>query len=325
MMQRIPARRLLGALIATFLALGCTPVPPHPEIDSLEQGFSGRQARAQMKSLEDLYPRFPRSRNDKIARAYLSREFRLTGARVRVLEEGDRRHLIAEQKGLSTDVVLLVAAYPSLRSGAWVDDSGAALLLEFARVFGSDRLPYTLRFALAETRPVPVSQADGPAGEDTLWQPVLSPVEARVGLSEAGHSLALAIEAEGETSRVRAVIAFDTTSRPGQRFARDLRSHPEFRKLFWQRAAELGADSMFPPDGHWTSPDSLQLGFRERSMDRVLALVHEPVSEFDPRGPAMRRDAGEISLEMFDSVGIVSVEALLTLMRRLEKVDAFLR
>ena len=146
-----------------------------------------------------------------------------------------------------------------------------------------------------------------------------------MGLSEAGHSLARAIEAEGEASRVRAVIAFDTTARPGQRFARDLRSHPEFRKLFWQRAAELGAGSMFPPDGNWTSPDSLQLGFRERSMDRVLALVHEPVDESEPREPAMRQDAGEIALETLDSVGTVSVEALLKLMRRLEKVDAFSR
>ena len=327
MKHRIPALRLLGAQLATLLALGCTPIPPHPQVDALEQGFSGRQARAQMKSLEGLYPRFPRSRHDKIARAYLTREFRLTGAKVRVLEDGDRRHLIAAQKGLSTDVVLLVAAYPALGSGVWIDDSGGALLLEFARVFGSNRLPYTLCLALAETRPAAAPPAGETAGEDTVWEPIRSGAEARVGLLEAGHSLARAIEAEGEASRVRAVIVFDTSVEAGQRFARDLRSHPEFRKLFWQSAAEFGLESMFPPDSNWTSPESLHLGFRERSMDRVLALVHEQGGDVDLRDvdPARRGGPDEISLEMLDSIGVVSVEALSKLMRRLEKVDAFSR
>jgi hypothetical protein len=328
MSHRIPGLRLLWVLIATLLALGCTPVPSHPQIDALEQGFSGRQARAHVDSIEDLYPRLPRSRSDKIARAYLAQEFRLSGAKVRMLEEGDQRHLIAERQGVSADVVLLVAAYPALQSDVWVDDSGSALLLEFARVLGSPRPPYTLRFALAETRPEQVSPGAEPAGEDPVWRPVLTPANARRRLSEAGHSLARAIEAAGEAGRVRAVIVFDTsTQTAGLHFARDLRSHPEFRKLFWQSAAELGFDSMFPPDGNWISPDSLHLGFRERSMDRVLALVHEQNGDLGLRDvdPATTRVPGEVASEMFDSIGAVTVEALTKLMRRFEKVDAFSR
>lgn len=324
MMRRILGLRLLGVQIATLLVLGCTAVPPHPQIDSLEQGFSGRLARAHLKSLEGLYPRLIGSRGDTLARAYLAREFRLVGAKIRVLVDGDRHHLIAEFKGVSDDVVLLVAPYPALQSGAWIDDSGAALLLEFARVVGSAPLPYTLDFALAETRPVSVSRPGDPVRSDPSWRPVLTPVAARGRLSEAGHSLARGIETEGEASRVRAVIVFDTSAHAELRFARDLRSHPEFRRLFWESAAALGFDSVFPPDGNWTAPDSLHLGFQERSMDRVLALVQVKVEEGNGDPIAMQTPA-EVSPGMFDSIGAVTVKALSKLMRRFEKVDAFSR
>ncbi len=323
MLSRVPGWRLLAVGIAALLALGCAPVPPHPQIDSLEPGFSGRLAHAHLETMEGLYPRLPGSHGDEIARAYLAQEFRGVGTKLRVLVEGDRRHLIAEQKGVSDDVVLLVAAYPALQSGSWIDDSGAALLLEFARVLGSTRLPYTLGFALAETRPAQTPPPDDPAGADPSWRPVLTPVAARGRLIESGHSLARAIEGEGGARRVRAVIVFDTSAQAGLHVARDLRSHPEFRRLFWESAAALGFGSMFPPEGDWTSPDSLHLGFRERSMDRVLALVHVRAGLADP--VATRSPADALPPGMFDSIGAVTVEALTKLMRRFEKVDAFLR
>lgn len=321
MQRRILGSRLLGVQIATLLVLGCTLVPPHPQIDSLERGFSGRLARAHLESMEGLYPRFPGSHGDAIARAYLSQEFRGVGAEIRVLIEGDRQHLIAEQQGASDDVVLLVAPYPALQSGLWIDDSGAAILLELARVMGSTRLPYTLGFVLAETRPLRLPLTDASPGAEPGWQPILTPVAARGRLTEAGHSLARAIQADGGASRVRAVIVFDTKARRGLRVARDLRSHPEFRRLFWESAAALGFGAMFPPDAEWASPDSLHLGFRERSMDRVLALVH--VLAPDAPADAMRT-GGEALPGIFDSIGVVSVEALTKLMLRFEKVDAFL-
>ena len=307
---------------ALFLALGCMPVPPHPQIDALEEEFSGRLATAHMESLEGLYPRLPGSEHDEIARAYLTREFRLFDAKTRVLSNGDRRHLIGEFQGVSDDVVLLVAAYPALESGVWIDDSGAALLLEFARVMGSPRPPYTLILALAETHPVSISLLDGQSGANSSWRPVPTPVAAQRLLAEAGRSLAEAVEAEGEASRVRAVVVFDTSTDSELRVARDLRSHPEFRKLFWESAAALEFDSMFPPDGRWASPDSLHLGFRERSMDRVLALVQVEEGNLDPLEV---RSVKEASPGMFDSVGVVTVDALSKLMRRFEKVDAFSR
>jgi hypothetical protein len=320
---RTQGLRLFELLLATlFLALACTPVPPHPEIDSLEEGFSGRLATAHMESLEGLYPRLPGSENDEIARSYLTREFRLVDAQTRVLANGDRRHLIAEFQGVSDDVVLLVAAYPALESGVWVDDSGAALLLEYARVMGSPRPPYTLVLALAETRPESILPLADQSAANSSWQAASEGVAAQELLAEAGRSLAEAVEAEGQAGRVRAVIAFDTSADPELRVARDLRSHPEFRKLFWQSAAALEFGSMFPPDGPWASPDSLHLGFRERSMDRVLALIQVEEGSLDPLDV---RPMNEASPGMFDAVGVVTVDALSKLMRRFEKVDAFSR
>jgi hypothetical protein len=322
MMRGMLGLRFLGIQIALVQALACTPIPPHPKTDSTDRSFSSGVARAHLASLDGLYPRLPGSRGDSIARAYLEREFRLAGASVRELAEGDRQHLVAEIEGDSNDVLLLVAAYPVLESGVWIDDSGAVLLLELARVFGAGRPPpYRLVFALAETHPVVIPAGDS-IDTDAIWQPILTPADARQSVSEAGHSLARGITAEGGMGRTRAVIAFETSSRAGLRIARDLRSHPGFRKVFWETASDLGFSASFPSDGDWASPESLQLGFRDRSMDRVLALVDEAAASADA---AAARTWVDDSPGSFDSVGIVTVEALSRLMHRLEKVDAFSR
>ncbi len=328
MPRQSPGSSSRGVLIALLLSLACTSVPPHPQIDALESGFSGRLARAHWKSIDGFYPRYPGSREDSIVRSYLAREFRRVGAEVRVLADGDRRHLIAELQGASDDVVWLVAAYPSLRSADWVDDSGAAILLELARVFGRAQPPYSLGFALAETRPGELAASGDSLGPDGNWAPLSTAAAALARLSEAGDSLARGIEAEGGADRVRAVIVFDTTARGRPTIARDLRSHPEFRRLFWLSAARLGFGSMFPTDIDWTSPDGLQLGFREHSMDRVLALVHphpHPHPQVEGRASSVILPVAEVSPGIFESIGLVSVDGLSELMRRFEKIDAFLR
>ena len=61
-------------------------------------------------------------------------------------------------------------------------------------------------------------------------------------------------------------------------------------------------------------------------MDRVLALVQIEGDPLDLMTKPMTTGSGDrISSQMFDSVGIVTVEALSKLMRRFEKVDAFSR
>lgn len=321
-------RRILGLTalilpIVTLILLSCSSPPPQPGVVSLKEEFSARRARDHFRVFDGFYPRLSGSLKDKKARSYLAREFRRAGVKIETHADGDRRHLIGERKGVSSDVVLLVAAYPALPSGIWVDDSGAAILLEIARVVESTRLPYTLVYALAETRPLRTSAPDDLGDSDPSWQPDLGSAAARRQIVDAGHSLARGIETKWGSSRIRAVVVFDTSAIARGPVARDLRSQPEFRKIFWTTAAELGFAPMFPLDGDWTSPASLHLGFSERSMDRVLALVHVERDVVDP--DPMRNPAEAPLPGIFDSVGTVSVEALLRLMRRFEKVDAFSR
>jgi len=344
-----------AALVVAFAlvvcaALGCgTALPPHPVVDDLDEGFSSELLEAQKSTLDGLFPRLPGSPLDSIARGYLKREFELSGADVRVLEDAGRRHLLAEIEGRSRDVILLVAAYPGLESAEWIDDSGAAVLLELARVFGERELAYTLEFALAEVSPqrgdLAVDHARDAAVEDAdlgaelghgmrdgiearvgepTWTRIPSRADARTSLAEAGESLARAIEGEGRSARIRAVVVIDVSRSDGFRIARDLRSHPGFRAVFWESAADLGFSSTFPEGAAWDSPESLHLGFRDRGMDRVLALV-EAEADFDrgdvgDLGAAVSEESGSL-----DAVGLVSLEALGRLMRRFEKVDAFAR
>ena len=119
--------------------------------------------------------------------------------------------------------------------------------------------------------------------------------------------------------RLRAVIVFDWTAHAGLRIARDLQSQPVFRQIFWDAAADLGQTAIFPPDGRWASPESLHLGFLERSMDRVLALVDAAAGA----NPSVERPPAGISNEILDAMGRVTVESLNRLMRRFQKVDAF--
>ncbi|MAG32814.1 MAG: hypothetical protein CL908_18205 [Deltaproteobacteria bacterium] len=307
----------IAFVLVLILALACSHVPRHPDVDDLEAGFSDRMAGAHFRSLAGLAPRIPGSRGDATARAYLKREFQRTGASVREERDGDRLHVIAELPGRSADIVLLVAPYPALESTDWVDDSGAALLLELARVFALARPAYTLRFALAETRRLRKVQGSDARrqGGSSLWA-------ARHRVAEAGRSLARTIEMQAGKGTVRAVITFDVSARPGLRIARDLRSHPVFRELFWQSASALGLAATFPTDGGWVSPNGLHTGFRERSVDRLLALVDESWARPDLAGRPPP-DAGAGSLQGLASVGEVTVEALSRLMHRLAKIDAF--
>jgi len=321
----------LVSLCASFLA--CLSIPPHPrprDYVGVGKDFSGELALAHSQALRGLGPRLPGSESDRIARAYLAREFRRNGAKPRELAGGASTHLIAENRGRSRDVILLVAAYPVLGSGDWVDDTGAGVVLELARAFESTSQPYTLGFALAETRPSRATTEAGiiptpSQGEDltALWEPVTDQRAARRLVVEAGRELAIAIEAAGEPDRIRAIIVLDLSGHRDLRIVRDLHSHPGFRKIFWRSAARLGQDSIFPSDESWDAPGSLHLGFQERSMNRILALVDIAPREDELAVSAPTRSRPTRSdLEAF---GRVVVEALGTLMRRFEKVDAFSR
>ncbi len=315
----------LRTSVACFLSaffLACSSLPPHPKFLPSDRGFSDEIAQAHLENLAGLGPRLPGSEADQAARGYIEREFRLVGARIGRLEFDGYRHLIAEIPGASEDSILLVAPYSTLGSDEWVDDSGAALLLELSRVLASDPTPYTVRIALAETRPTEgqgtsgtaVSAARGPIGSSL----------ARQRVSLAGVSLANALDASGGLWGLRAVIAFEPRAGVATRMARDLRSHPVFRSVFWEAAAALGHGASFPSDAGWRSPAGLQGAFRARGLGQVLALVDETTARAELlAGPGERERPPLDPPAGLEPVGSVTLEALSRLMRRFERADAF--
>jgi hypothetical protein len=330
----------LASLLA--LAVSCTSVPRYArpgDFTGIGPEFSGEIVAAHRNALRGLGPRWPGSQADQTARAYLARGFRSHGAKAREASEGSsrgatgraegtqsgRENLIAEIPGSSEDVLLLVAAYPVLGSSGWIDDTGAAILLELARVFEATTPAYSLRFALAEIRPLTRVQA-GDAEEHSdagAWARVETVEATRQLVIDGGRSLAAAIRDEGGDDQIRAVIVLDFSTAATFRFTRDLLSHPGFRALFWDSAARLGEASMFPRDASWGMTGSLQLGLREAGVNRILALVSD-------RDPVRASGAGvgtsdSPSIDQLTAFGRVMSAGLNQLMYRFEKVDAFSR
>lgn len=314
-----------GVTLVLLALASCSSVPPHPRVAGLDEGFSGEMARAHVEALASLTPRLAGSREDRLARAYLMRELQLAGLEVEEVPAEDGMHLLACLGGVSADELLLVAAYPTLAKGNPVDDTGAAVLLEMARVFGSQaEPPYSLRFAFSETRPSARHAEASQVGDSR--EPDRPPVSAGAASRErvvvAGRSLAAALEARGELEGLRGVIVLDRVGGSGLRVARDLRSHPVFREIFWESATALGLEAAFPREEGWASSEGLHIGFRERGMDRLVVLTDEAVVRPDH---ARAGSSSEVSAATLEAVGVVGVEALGRIMQRLSKIDAFSR
>jgi hypothetical protein len=320
-------------LIASLAWFGCSPPPsppviPPPVVVEMPDHFSGEIAKSHLDSLSAQSPRTPGSEADAAAREYLSQMFRAAGATVKALEDDQLRHLVAELPGESEDTLLLVAAYPSLDRDEWIGDSGAALLLELARVWPREHSRYTLRLALAEASgsdrehdDTETTDADADAAAEAQAEGIADgPFEARLRVVSAGESLARTLEAAGELEGLRCIIVFDGTGRSGLRIARDLRSHPVYRELFWASGRRLGFESIFPPNADWASPRSLNLGFAERTTDGVVAIVDETRArpELEPI-----RSVGGGSADSFEAIGLVTIEALGQIVHRLSRIDDF--
>ena len=93
-----------------------------------------------------------------------------------------------------------------------------------------------------------------------------------------------------------------------------------YREVFWASGRELGFESIFPANAGWASPRSLHLGFVERKMDGVVAIVDEARArpELEPI-----RSVGASSAASLEAVGSVTIEALGRIMHRLSRIEAF--
>lgn len=226
-------------------------------------------------------------------------------------------HVVATLPGASQDLFLLLAplgegAHASGDAGA-VDEnaSGAALLLELARVLSTRSLPYTTRFVWLE--------AEREAGPRDAAADAGAPARTADAL-RGSRALAGLMAARGELPRVRLVVAFDRVCREDLRVARDLGSHRVHREEFFDAAARTGRQSTFARNQGFESVSAAHLAFRDAGVRAVAAIVGASTDLAPEPAAAARCSAGS-----FDAVGSVTLDALDAIGRRLAKLDRFSR
>lgn len=297
------------------------PPPPPPDV------FSAARAWEDLEALVALGPRVAGTGGGERARAYLRGRLEAAGLEVEeiatvrtVPDRGDvvLRHLAVTLPGASPQLFVLLAPYDSsdLRGfdfvGANDGASGAALLLELARVLDARSLPYTTRivFVDGEGR----IESDGDAAAVERWT--------------GSEALAEHMEAQGELDRIRLLVALHQVCDADLRIARDLSSHRMHREEFFRAAERLGRVDAFPRDQGFESVEAGHLAFRERGVRPALALVDTRYG--GDAVPGVFSETPDDTLahcapESLAAVGVVMLDALETIGRRLAKIDRFAR
>ncbi len=256
-------------------------------------------------------------------RDYVASQLGPTGLSVETLETLDVAagpeattwtHVIATAPGASPDLFVLVARLgdadgaPAEADGVDADASGAALLLELARVLSTRSLPYTTRFVWLSGERY-AAGTDDAGGADAA------------GDLRGSRALAAQMTASGELSRIRLLVAFDRVCREDLRIARDLGSHRVHREEFFDAAVRIGRERAFPRNQGFESVEASHLAFRDAGVRAVAAIVATS-SEAPADAQAARP---RCSAESLDAVGAVTLDALDAIGRRLAKIDRFSR
>jgi hypothetical protein len=226
-------------------------------------------------------------------------------------------HLVAVLPGASADRIVLVAPYDSGSYdgysfvGANDGASGAALLLEMARVLAGRSLPYTVELVWLE--------GEGRLGHGGGDERELRWLGSR-GLAERWA-------ANGHLAGIRLLVSFNRVCDAELHVARDSGSHREFRESFWRAAHRLGLGDAFSPSRGYESVASSQVAFRERGVRQVVAI--EDTAFGGDEAPGRYAGKGDViahcSRESLTAVGRVAVEAVGSISAQLAKIDRFAR
>ena len=300
--------------------------PPEPGLGRFES-FSGERAWADLEAFSAIGSRVSGSRGARSARQYIRSQLATVGVdgekvttRVELegLEPLRLTHVEVTIPGASPQLFVLVAPYDSSRFegvafiGTNDGASGAALLLEFARVLSDQPLPYTTRllFLDGEGR----LGRGGPEFEDQR--------------GFGSRSVAERMQEEGVLDEVRLLVAFNRVCDADLRIARDLGSHRIYREEFWKTAAQLGRTDAFRTGDAFESPLSSHVAFREVGVRPTVAIEDTAFGGEAP--PGIYADTEQDNLEhcspeSLESVGVVSLAAIETIGDRLAKIDRFAR
>jgi len=216
---------------------------------------------------------------------------------------------------LSQDRFLLVAPFDS-RSyedfefiGANDGASGAAVVLEIARALAADPLPYATEIVFLDGES-PFSSPDGQGGS----------------YREIG-SLGLASRLqEAGSSGVRLLVYLNRVGDADLRIARDLVSHRIYREEFWKAAAALDRTRAFPRDAAFENAGIAHQYFTQIGLREIVSIVD--TSFGGDQSPGLYAGTAQDTIDRcspdsLETVGVVVLEALDAISKRLGKIDRF--
>jgi glutaminyl-peptide cyclotransferase len=287
--------------------------------------FSGQRAWKHLEALAAIGPRAVGTPGAAKAREYISSELAALGLEVepdsRELKYGDDEaptmlelvNLGATIPGKSSDLILLIAPYDSayfenfryvgVNDGA----SGAAVLLELARVLVAKPLPYTTRLLFLDGE-APFGRGSGDDLASSLF-----------GSRAAASKLA------GDLANVRLLLHLNRVSDSDLRIARDRFSHRIYRDAFWKAAGRHGHHEVFPVDTSFEAPESGHRSFFDRGMRRVVTIEDTGMAAGETKLARYTEDdtLDRSSEESLALVGQVVLSGLREISASLEKVDRF--
>ena len=323
------ARALLTTLLAgdLFACGSAPPVAPDSALATTSaSGFSGQLAWVELETLAEA-PRPLGSDGAEAARSHIAARLAAAGIAVETLgttveSQGfgplALTHLVAILPGGSADRIVLAAPYDSGQYdgfafvGANDGASGAALLLEVARVLAGRVLPYSMELVWIE--------GEGRLGRGEGDERELRWLGSR-GLAERWAE-------SGHLDGIRLFVVFNRVCDADLRIARDLGSHREHREAFWKAARRLGYTDAFQPNRGYESLSSSHLAFRERGVRPVVAIEDSAFGGDEAPG-LYAGNEGDVAVhcspESLGAVGTVAIEAVETIAARLAKIDRFAR
>lgn len=322
--------RTIGILcvLTGLFGLACeSPAPPPPEPGPDPSHFSSERAWEHLKSLVEIGPRASGTPGVEEARSYIRAQLEAIGLEPDTrsfvieseledggVEETSYETIVAVVPGESEDIVVLAAPYDSkhfesfAHLGANNGASGAALLLELARVLSVDPIPYTLWLVFLD--------GEAAAAEDA--GPEQGFLGSRVLVSEIQEASLL--------SRLRLVMYFNQVADRDLVIARDLLSDRVVRKTFRRAARSLGHESVFPPDQPFSRPPGGHTAFQSVGFRRVMIVIDDRFG--GDEAPGVYWQTEEDTLEQCDPasleiVGAVTDAGLREVVALFRKVDRF--
>ena len=328
--RRLWTRPLLVLLLAALCALSCRGGPLAPQVRDPTPpatGFSSERAWGHLQALVAIGPRVTGSEESARARAYILDQLSKLDLRVEthaatvpVPPDGkvslSVENLIAVIPGASEDLVILATPYdiPAVEDpeyvGANEGASGAAMLLELARVIAEKPLPYTTWIVFLDGE-APFATGD--------------PARPTVGLL-GSRAFASSLAEYELVRRVRLAVVFARVGGSDLRIARDLKSHRMYREEFFAAAKITGHTNAFRSRQPFESPYAAHHSFLGYGLRRVVVLSDSSLASEDESGEPREDRADTLescSPESLQAVGDVTLVGLGRITRRLAKIDRF--